>query len=148
MVGALRDQGGIHSSSPGWRWRCGVQQGCWRQGEGLELRHALKEKMTDVIASLDKDEGIKGDAWIVAGATDKWRHHFQRGECDKTKSFSCRWSPRWLLKSEMCLILLNCRGLRGGERAMMCKLVFALGKVNACIWCGMSVYAYQCLCFG
>lgn len=63
--------GGVHSSGPGWRWQCGVTAKMMEM-KGLESRHAVKEKMTDVILSLDKDEGIKAGAWIVDRATGKW----------------------------------------------------------------------------
>lgn len=38
--------------------------------------------------------------------------------------------------------------LPAGGCAFMFVHIFALGKVNAYIWCGMSVYAYECLYFG
>lgn len=35
-----------------------------------------------------------------------------------------------------------------GVHSFMFVHIFALGKVNAYIWCGMSVYAYEGLYFG
>lgn len=38
--------------------------------------------------------------------------------------------------------------LHVGGRALIFAHVFALDKVNPYVWCGMSVYAYECLYFG
>lgn len=38
--------------------------------------------------------------------------------------------------------------LSAGGCAFMFVHIFALDKVNAYVWCGMSVYVYECLFFG